>query len=431
MIVDNKKQKKSIDFASYFVILFFSLIYFVNSFIYANVCFPNCYAWKDLMIKWTDGELIRRGLLGYIFYLCDDILSIKYFATFLFYVFFMVPIIVLYKRLRFLDLPLWLLVTILLSPSFFLFNLHESLVYKKDIILIFGTTITLVIFENIFNKQNITLKVKFASVSLLYILLYTIFLLIFETYVFFIPLILLYIYANFLRLSDAKISLFFTLILTAISFILATVLIIPNIGDVNSVKKFFYDWHLIYPDLVIYLDALYEFDGPPDPWTFILMSKKRYFECFEHIWQITKLYELILIYVLQFVPILLTFQFINRKDVFCNVKYLSFCALFAIHCPLLLSFIAFDFGRWIIFTFYLSVIYISFFMKGLNSKHRENKYYKNSYNFLAWIISIIYISTWTPYHYPVNEHFIGLDSFLIREIYKVFQFFYVNGDLFF
>lgn len=62
------------------IITIFFYMYVVN---YLN-SFPNNYAWKDLMIKWTDEEIVRRGLLGSVFFAFDSIVSIKYLAPFLY-----------------------------------------------------------------------------------------------------------------------------------------------------------------------------------------------------------------------------------------------------------------------------------------------------------------------------------------------------------
>lgn len=421
----NKIAKHKIDFGCFAVIVIFSLIYFVNSFVYANFGFPNAYAWKDLMIKWTDGEFVRRGLLGYIFYLCDSAIPIKYFATLLFYVFFIVPIIITYKKLSFLKLPLWLFICVIFSPSLFQFNLHETLVFRKDIVIIFGLSISLLLLENIFSNKEISIWHRIILISLTYVAIYIIFLLVFEIFFFFIPLILLYILVNISRYLDLKISLVYVAFLGIISLVLFFVLVISNIGDVSTVKTIVMDWSAIYPNLVIYTDALYDYGGRLDPFVFMMMSKDRYLEYFAYIWNNTKFYQLILIYVLQFIPLIFIFRFAKIKDEYSKFNYLKTLALIAINFPLLISAVAFDFGRWIVFVLYLSVFYICFFMRETNENFNRSFYHNKWFRFIIPILSTVYILLWVPYHWSPDGTIIEFNWYLVNEFLKIFQFFFV------
>lgn len=148
-------------------------MYVVN---YLN-SFPNNYAWKDLMIKWTDEEIVRRGLLGSVFFAFDSIVSIKYLAPFFVYLSFIISSFVIFNRLRILLLPSWLLVCVLFSPALFLFNLHPTLVVRKDIFVILGCILLLLITKKIWNveSKNFNKRILLYIYLFVYICLYTFF----------------------------------------------------------------------------------------------------------------------------------------------------------------------------------------------------------------------------------------------------------------
>ena len=73
---------KKIDLLKCFYIFCVSAVFYMYVSNYLHNCFPNCYAWKEMMIKWCDGEIVRRGLLGTVFYALEPAISIRYSAPF-------------------------------------------------------------------------------------------------------------------------------------------------------------------------------------------------------------------------------------------------------------------------------------------------------------------------------------------------------------
>lgn len=132
---------KKIDLLKIVFLLTITSVFYMYSNLYYVNCFPNCYALKELMIKWSHGEMIRRGLFGSFFYWLEPNFPIKYSATIIIYSCLIICSNYIYNCLKRLSLPVWLFISILFSPALFLFNLHPSLVYKKDIIAIAGTVI--------------------------------------------------------------------------------------------------------------------------------------------------------------------------------------------------------------------------------------------------------------------------------------------------
>ncbi len=381
-------------------IVFFSLIYFMQAYMYSSYI-PNGYAWKDLMIKWTDGELIRRGLLGSVFYSLEPLIPLKYAAISFFYICYIFPISVIYKKLIKLKLPIWILIALLFSPSLFLFNLHDTLVLKKDIVVIFGVSLSLLMVDLFFKNSDKCYNAKIAFFTFVYISLYIFFILCYELFVFFVPLILLYLFINLLKIYTLRKSLIITSALGTISLLLFVILVIPYIGNLENVKRIVIDWSKYYPDLRIFLGALYEFQAPSDPFTFIIMPIDRYKEYFMYIYGNTKLMDLFLIYILEMLPIIVitSLGYVKLKEQKSFLKMYLPALILVIHIPLLISFVAFDFGRWIVFSFYAAIFVLCYFTEENITRKFSSILNYSIVKVLFFLIAIVYILLWQPLHW--------------------------------
>lgn len=388
------------------IITIFFYMYVVN---YLN-SFPNNYAWKDLMIKWTDEEIVRRGLLGSVFFAFDSIVSIKYLAPFFVYLSFIISSFVIFNRLRILLLPSWLLVCVLFSPALFLFNLNPTLVVRKDIFVILGCILLLLITKKIWNveSKNFNKRILLYIFICVYLFIYF-FLLIFELFAVFVPFIILYCACTISKRYSLKKTILFCAALVLVSICFFVVLVVPNSGDFSTVVKIINDWGKIYPDLIVYENTV-------DPFAFMAMDSSMYKEFSKIVLSKTNFFQVFMIYVLMILPIIAIYKLrcvrlaLPRRIKFLQKKFPKFFILvlfFIIHAPLMLSFVAFDYGRWLIFTFYLMVLFLCFFTEK-NDNSLYLTFVNKIYNFkvkkvlflvLVWILTIIYILTWQPQHW--------------------------------
>ena len=429
---------KKIDFLKIFCVITIISIFYMYASAYYYECFPNCYAWKEMMIKWCDGEIIRRGLLGTIFYALEPTISIKYSATILNFVCIIFCFCSIYNSLKKLNLPKWLLFAIVMSPALILFNLHSNLVLKKDIIAITGCLITMnyirYYWENKLNDGEINLKTA-AIFVLTYTYIFTLFLLCYEVFVVFIPLTLLFTFHIIAKKNYFKFALKITTILALISFIVFVTLTIPYAGDESIAIRIAKDWAQLYPKLFIFANALTDVKGPPDPLAFLMMEPTQYKNYYIYISSITKYYELLIIYVLMVLPLffiikasMLKIDVSERVKTIINnkKKILVFTILLVTHFPLLLSLVAFDYGRWLVFTNYGMIIFICYF-----TKSRDRQIFKSKVlTCICWLLSIVYVVCWKPHHWaPMLIQFFDLSLF--ESLLNYYSNFYDVYDLLF
>ena len=425
---------KKIDFLKILFLIAVSAIFFMYSTSYYHNCFPNCYAWKEMMIKWCDGEIVRRGLLGTVFYALEPAISIRYSAPFLNYISIIACAFIIYGYLVKLGLPKWLLFSIIFSPALILFNLHPTLVLKKDIVIIVGCLLILIMIKvywrSISRKKIICLKDNIVFM-LVYCYLFSFFLLCFEAFVVFVPFITiftLYTIANYFSLGSAiKVSVS----LCVISFALFGLLTLPYIGDETLVAKIVMDWHSLYPELRVFIDGLTTVRGVADPLAFMMMGTEQYKEYYSHVSASTNFYELFVVYLFMLLPIVVIYKLklVNLNfspNISCCMNrhklLFSFCVLVSIHFPLLLSLVAFDYGRWVVFSFYLIIFFLVFFTK----KNVNVVYSWNCcLNIICWIVSVLYVIIWMPHHWVGDGCLISFGNF---ELFKNLCVFYSNFD---
>lgn len=414
-----------------FVVLgIFVLIFFMQSFLYLQGDFINNYAIKDMLIKWTNGELVRRGALGSILYYLEPLISIRYSAPFTIFICLICSLYIVTSKLTKINLPNILIFTIILSPSLFLFNLHDTLVLRKDLTCVFGTLVILLVtessFANINVLDNLEIKRRLTVFVLSYLYLFITFVLVFELFVIFLPIISLYVFINFLRLYNFRDSLKYSLAISFLSLVLFVLVTLPYSGDEHVVASIVNDWREFYPTLVVFGESLESLNGPVDPLAFMMMSHQHYKEWYIALSQNTSLLELVLCYILgaSIFIILYVFKFIKLNESITNninKKLFFFILLLAIHTPLLLSIVAFDFGRWITFTMYSYLIAICFFMVR-NEKQKVFSFFDQKATKIGlYFICIVYILSYKPLHWVTGGTILEFNEYEI--FYKLIKFY--------
>lgn len=416
---------KKIDFIKIAFLLVITAVFLMHSSLYYYNCFPNCYGWKEMMIKWTNGEIVRRGLLGTIFYSLEPYIRVKFSSTFLVYICLMICSVCIYNRLKKLKLPFWLLSSILLSPALFLFNLHYTLLYKKDLIVLAACICFMLFVGYYWSKvSNKPAKLRNNAIvfSLIYLYLYIFILLCYEVFIVFVPFVCLYIFFIVTKYNNLKYALKLSLFLLFISALLFSVLTFPYIGNQDIVVGIIRDWAEIYPNFKLV---------NVDPLPYLMIDKETFFNVYLYVFRMTKVYEMLLIYILMILPLIIVFKYnlvsiclpSEIKDLFSKHTFLCYLALFCvIHFPLSLSIVAFDYGRWFVYTFYLMVLFLCFFAKSniINSKKiRQSRIMM----FICIPLSVVYVATWQPQHWaPAAEgHLITMDEY---RIFKKLYYFY-------
>lgn len=418
---------KKIDLLKIVFLLTITSVFYMYSNLYYVNCFPNCYAWKELMIKWSHGEMIRRGLLGSFFYWLEPNFPIKYSATIIIYSCLIICSNYIYNCLKRLSLPVWLFISILFSPALFLFNLHPSLVYKKDIIAIAGTVILLSYINYYWNhhvRQNNNLQNSVIVFCLIYMYIYTFFLLCYEVIFVFVPFICMYAIYIISMHHQIKIAIKISVFLCFISAFLFLFFTILYIGDQEIVLKILGDWSIIYPNLKL---------GQVDPFDFLMMNNENLKVWHHYIWERSKLWELVLVYILMILPLIIIYKM--KLVTICihegiknahNKHYYILMAvvLLSVHFPLILSVVAFDYGRWLIFCFYLMIFFLGLFTKRNKNLNSKNKKFSLFLLLLIWSATFAYLVTWQPYHWAGDEgHLINMNEYYI---FSNLYYFYSN-----
>ena len=154
--------------------------------IYSGSITLNEYAYNELFINYETG-FIRRGLLGQIFLLLNDWISIKpkLFFTTLFFLLYLLQIILFYKVFEKIFKLNSILILFLFSPVFILFTIYDpNIFFIKDIFIKISILIHAYIFIKCHIQQNLNKYLKLLKYLVMPILI--IFTLIHEYQIFFV-----------------------------------------------------------------------------------------------------------------------------------------------------------------------------------------------------------------------------------------------------
>ena len=92
--------------------------------------------------------------------------------------------------------------------------------------------------------------------------------------------------------------------------------------------------------------------------------------------------------------------------------------------PLILSVVAFDYGRWLIFCFYLMIFFLGLFTKRNKNLNSKNKKFSLFLLLLIWCATFVYLVTWQPYHWAGDEgHLINMNEYYV---FSNLYYFYSN-----
>ncbi len=412
---------KKIDFIKYVFLFIITAVFFMYASLYYYNCFPNCYAWKEIMIKWSDGEIVRRGLLGTFFYSLEPYVPVKYSATIVIYICLMICCTCIYNHLKTLRLPFWLFIAIIFSPALFMFSMHYTLLYKKDLIILAACVVVLSFINFYWAKPNSRIesqKKKLIILSIIYVYMYICILLCYEVFIVFVPFICLYTFITVTKCCGAKVAFKLSLFLLFISALLFALLTFPYLGNENIVAGIIKDWGLIYPNFKL---------ENVDPLAFLMMDKQTYLDWYSYIYGKSKLYELALIYFLMIIPlvVILKLNLVKLcipneiKPILNRRRFWLYLVLFSVlHFPLSLSLVAFDFGRWFIFTFYLMILFLCFFTE----RNIEFKNKSKTLFMICFILSVIYVVSWQPYHWAAGGYLITIEEYkIIQNLYEFYS----------
>jgi len=171
-IVLNKKNKTHLTLRA--ILLFLIIINFVYFYLNLKINISSSgYAFNELFINYQAG-LIRRGLLGEIFWIFNNTFSIEpiTFFSYLFLLLYLAQIYLFYKLCKNYLNSNFIFLLIFLSPALILFNIYDQNVYfVKDIFIklsILLHSYILVIFINKKSEiENYFSKLKFIIIPLL------------------------------------------------------------------------------------------------------------------------------------------------------------------------------------------------------------------------------------------------------------------------
>lgn len=220
-----------------YLFIFFSL-QIIPSAIYLYDTFPYVYTWSEIFIKYTDGEYVRRGLLGFLLYHLADQINIQLiwtiFEVILYFLFFVLSYFFLKKWIN----PFFTFL-FLFSPALFSFIIRERIIFgRKDIfILIFVFLTIILLVRTILDDKNKYLYLFFSFLS------YIVSFLIHEMTIFFM------IPSTILLLIAFKDNIKVYLLILILLLIASVYLTIMGLGTDSLRIQMFADWVKIYPDL--------------------------------------------------------------------------------------------------------------------------------------------------------------------------------------
>ena len=186
-ILLNKKNKTHL--TSRAILLFLIIINFVYFYLNLKININSSgYAFKELFINYQAG-LIRRGLLGEIFWIFNNAFSIEpiTFFSYLFLLLYLAQIYLFYKLLEKYVVSNFIFILIFLSPALTLFNIYDpNVFFLKDIFIKLSILLHAYLLSTFFKKKNNNVNNYFLALKFLIIPLLIVIILIHEYQVFFL-----------------------------------------------------------------------------------------------------------------------------------------------------------------------------------------------------------------------------------------------------
>ena len=264
-ILLNKKNKTHL--TSRAILLFLIIINFVYFYLNLKININSSgYAFKELFINYQAG-LIRRGLLGEIFWIFNNAFSIKpiTFFSYLFLLLYLAQIYLFYKLFEKYAVSNFIFILIFLSPALTLFNIYDpNVFFLKDIFIKLSILLHAYLLSTFLKKNNVNnyfLALKFLIIPLLIVII-----LIHEYQVFFLGvhyLLSLSIIKN--KKNILQITKIYLILLIPILFVLVFIGDQIQYDNLNQIlRKFnielhpqlaggfystiggFYKWHFFY-----------------------------------------------------------------------------------------------------------------------------------------------------------------------------------------
>ena len=186
-ILLNKKNKTHL--TSRAILLFLIIINFVYFYLNLKINInSSSYAFNELFINYQAG-LIRRGLLGEIFWIFNNAFSIKpiTFFSYLFLLLYLAQIYLFYKLFEKYAVSNFIFILIFLSPALTLFNIYDpNVFFLKDIFIKLSILLHAYLLSIFFKKKDNYVNNYFLALKFLIIPLLIVIILIHEYQVFFL-----------------------------------------------------------------------------------------------------------------------------------------------------------------------------------------------------------------------------------------------------
>ena len=186
-ILLNKKNKTHL--TSRAILLFLIIINFVYFYLNLKININSSgYAFKELFINYQAG-LIRRGLLGEIFWIFNNAFSIKpiTFFSYLFLLLYLAQIYLFYKLFEKYVVSNFIFILIFLSPALTLFNIYDpNVFFLKDIFIKLSILLHAYLLSTFFKKKYNNVNNYFLALKFLIIPLLIVIILIHEYQIFFL-----------------------------------------------------------------------------------------------------------------------------------------------------------------------------------------------------------------------------------------------------
>ena len=152
----NKKNKSFlVSSATLLLLIIINIVYFyLNLKNYIN---SSNYAFNELFINYQAG-LIRRGLLGEIFWIFNNAFSIEpiTFFSYLFLLLYLAQIYLFYKLFEKYVVSNFIFILIFLSPALTLFNIYDpNVFFLKDIFIKLSILLHAYLLSTFFKKKKI------------------------------------------------------------------------------------------------------------------------------------------------------------------------------------------------------------------------------------------------------------------------------------
>ncbi len=352
--------------------------------------FPNGYQINELMISYQGG-FIRRGLTGEILFILNEWIPVNIIVPIVFFTLLIIIANTLFNRINALNVGAYYKIALLFSPGLLCFCLQDVTCLRREIICYLGIICCLELFKSHYSFNT---KIVVAAV------ISTVALLIYESFIVWVPLIYIGLRQEEISKSKAidcinttstdptkavikarRLSFWHKSLLFLVVCAIVTCLIILSQTTKEQAFQIVSAWQDYYSSVKI---------EKFNPFSYIGISQQDYYDGFKFFWSVPRYTKYLLLgLLLTFLPFLIIF---NKYKAQLSIPFHPAVIGFVVMLPVvLLGPLGYDLGRWIHFSGMSAIFVLCYFTKFQN---QPNNQYPLNNSWLSWCLLIYYLLGW-------------------------------------